>query len=121
MGTWITILNLGARGESLSAREALNFRLPLELRSPIYGSPVFTYDGPLAEAIGSFIKILPPEDKGMAESRVCDFIDYVLGVILAGVQRTLVLAEFCRAEPGMSISEIVDNFPGWKGRPRTKS
>jgi hypothetical protein len=120
MGIWINILQLGAGGDAIQARELLNFQLPFALRYPgSYSSESLQYQGPLSDIVEAFISKLPESERSMASSRKNDFIDYVLDAIIAGVERTLLLAEFCQAEPELTLENIVADFPGWGGLKRS--
>jgi hypothetical protein len=121
MGIWVNILQLGASGDSNAARELLNFQLPFALRYPgSYSSESLQYQGPLSDSIEVFINKLPESDRAMAASRKNDFIDYVLDAIIAGVERTLLLAEFCQTETEITLEKIVADFPAWGGLKRSQ-
>ncbi len=120
MGSWIDILRLGASGDSQRAREVLYFHLTLTLRYPAsWSAEDLQYKGPLSDAVGAFISKLPQSELPMADSRKTDFVDYILENVIAGIERTLLLVEFCHAHAEMTLDEIATNFPGWAGLKRS--
>ena len=119
MKVWIEILNKGAAGDSQGARDLLNSALPLALRYPMTeSSNEGHYKGPLADTVRFFIGRLPEGEHPMARSRFNDFIDFVLDAILAAVERTLLLVEFCHKDPKSTVEEIAKGFPDWGGYKR---
>ena len=54
----------------------------------------------------------------MARSRLNDFIDFVLDAMLAAVERTFLLVEFCHKDPKSTVEEIAKGFPDWGGYKR---
>jgi hypothetical protein len=112
---WLQILELTAAGDSLEAQRLLA-ELPFVLRYPeVIPSGGTEYKGPVANAVRAFISKLPKLDRGMAESRFEDFVDYVTDLIQASVRRTLSLVEFCLANPELSVEQMGEQFVGWSG------
>lgn len=121
MSLWTNILELGARGEAQRAREVLLFELPVTLRDVEFSAGgEWRYKGVLPQVVGKFIGKLPDSDRGMAASRADDLVDYVIDKLVASVERSLLLVEFCCTHPDMTIDQIVQAFPGWGGYKRNE-
>jgi hypothetical protein len=120
MGVWIEILKLGARGERLAAREKLASELPLTLREFVPSSQrERQYRGPLPQAVQRFAANLPESERALAQSRACDFVDYILEDVCAEVERTLLLVELCHAQPQATLDELQAVFPWTPGLKRS--
>lgn len=121
MSLWTDILELGARGEAQRAREVLLFELPITLRDAEFSAGgEWRYKGILPQVVGRFIGKLPDSDRGMAASRADDLVDYVVDKLVASVERSLLLVEFCCAHPNMNLDQIVQSFPAGAGTNATR-
>jgi len=119
MSLWLEILQQTAAGNTSEARGMLDFELPLILRTPeINREGLWQYGGPLPRRVRNFIESLPDAERGMAVSRVEDFVDYIADLVLAQVRRTVSLLEHCVKYPEHSIADMAEGFTGWDGMKR---
>ncbi len=118
MSLWLQILELAAAGASSEAHRLLT-ELPFVLRYPEVVPDCGTeYKGPIVNAVRAIIPKLTETDRGIAESRFEDFVDYVIDLIQASVLRTLSLVEFCIVNPDVSLEQMGEKFASWDGLKR---
>lgn len=120
MGIWLEILNLGASGEGRAAREKLVSDLPLSLRGFVPSSQGHRqYQGAIPLAVRRFAANLPAGERALAQSRECDFVDYILDDVCAEVERTLLFVELCHRQPQATLAELHALFPWTSGLKRS--
>lgn len=121
MGVWIDILRLGAAGQGAEARARLALGLPAALRdvSSLSGGTQ-SYRGVLPKAVRHFASGLPPGERPLLQTYECDLVDRILDDVMAEVERTLFLVELCRAQPEVTVADLVALFPWAKGLNRSE-
>lgn len=120
MGIWLEILNLGASGRGQAAREKLSSDLTLSLRGFVPSSQGGRqYQGVVPLAVRRFAAGLPASERALAQSRECDFVDYILDDVCAEVERTLLLVELCHRQPQVAVAELQALFPWAPGLKRS--
>ena len=123
MSLWLKILNVAADGDEKTANFILNVELVEDLRFRVITSDPnkCSYDGPVAKAVMNFVRSLyGTPDYELAWSRSEDFIDYIVDLIVAKIQRTVALVQFCRRFPELGIKEVANTFSGWAGLKRNR-
>jgi hypothetical protein len=119
MSIWLDILRLGSQGNYDDAREFLEVKLRLALRSFVSSSETTReYHGPVPLAVGRFISQLPSNEKPLARFHEQDLVDSIVDDVVAAVRRTLLLVEFVRENPDSSIDDLVEFFPWDSGLKR---
>jgi len=119
MSLWIDMLKLGAQEDAERAREILYFEIPSALRQADLSNGG-RYKGVVPEVTRRFIGNLPESERGMAISRADDFVDYIVDKVVAGIERTLLLVEFCCAHPDQRVDKLAQEFTGWSGLKRNQ-
>lgn len=121
MGVWIDILRLGAAGQGAEARARLALELPAALRdvSSLSGGTQ-SYRGVLPKAVRHFASGLSSGERPLLQTYECDLVDRILDDVMAEVERTLFLVELCRAQPEVTIADLVALFPWAKGLNRSE-
>ncbi len=120
MSLWRDILALGAEGRSDEARALLALDLPLSLReSPQSARSGRKYSGLLPQAVRRFSLKLPEAERSLLQSLECEFVDYLLDDVLAGVEEPLNLIELCLVRPEATLAELIALFPWREGLKRS--
>jgi hypothetical protein len=122
MGIWTDILILGATGQSPAARQKLALDLPLALRSFASSSQGSReYLGALPRAVAGFMYRLSEEsERTLLKSLHREFVDAIVDDVINGVEKSLLLVEFCLAQPHARLEELVNCSPWEAGLKRSK-
>lgn len=122
MTLWLQIFEELTTGDKVRAVEILRVDLPLSLRSfsRTSSETADVYQGVLPDKVRYFASSLPQGEREVLESRLEDFVDYVLDRVTNQIERSFNLVEFCLECPNLEIAEIVMQFPNWEGYKRSE-